>query len=175
MKIDLNDELRERVLTMWSGGIEGRVIAAETGLSAKQVGDVLKQARRKKDRRAELRRERVMRMRSAPAAAPEVDDAAPAERSGPSRPTGIGMLLGFSSPSSPEPRTLLALEPHDCRWIIGRGTTGALYCCERKKPDSPYCSDHAAMAVKPIERAKIKAQDRHALTIARLEGTRFRA
>lgn len=45
-----------------------------------------------------------------------------------------------------EPVTLMALEPHHCRWPIVRNSAGLWTFCAASKADERYCAVHAAVA-----------------------------
>ena len=53
-------------------------------------------------------------------------------------------------PEPPRPRTIEHLEPNECRWPVGRASTGRHLLCGRKTNRYPYCDRHAAQAASGV-------------------------
>lgn len=45
-------------------------------------------------------------------------------------------------------KPLLRLEPHDCRWPVGKGPPWR-FCAKQQIPGRSYCAEHQARAYKP--------------------------
>lgn len=54
-----------------------------------------------------------------------------------------------------QPRTLMQLEPHHCRFPSGERNGQHMFCCAEKLPGKPYCSDHAALCFRETERQSL--------------------
>jgi hypothetical protein len=54
-----------------------------------------------------------------------------------------------------EPRRLLLLEPHHCRWPIGDGPSTIFCCADRENLAGPYCREHRLLAWRPTPRQNL--------------------
>jgi GcrA cell cycle regulator len=60
------------------------------------------------------------------------------------------MDMSMAAKNVRKPKTLLDLEPHDCRWPIGEPRqAGFHFCGERHLEGRPYCARHWSMAFQP--------------------------
>ena len=50
-------------------------------------------------------------------------------------------------PPAEAPIPFVALEPYDCRWIVGHDGYLATFCPCRRRPEMSYCDAHTRMAV----------------------------
>jgi hypothetical protein len=144
----------DAIVEMWKAGSSGGQIAVNLGITRNAVMGILGRCRAagKIDYRVDAERIKALKYRVITAEA--------------KRAVAIGEFLhsaiaGGDLPDNKPPNgiTLMKLQPHSCRYIIGRNADDEALFCGQQRDKASYCKTHHKLCYTPLAKIKEKYHD----------------